>query len=63
MDLSNTANMFLLNQIKRYQGFRCRKIGTQLTDEYLNKIYGENSASNFRDSNNVVSYAALERWK
>lgn len=65
MDLSNTASMFLLNQNKNIIGdLDVEKIGTQLTDEYLNKIYGENSSSNFRDSNNVVSYASTRNgWK
>ncbi|WP_341876972.1 methyl-accepting chemotaxis protein [Defluviitalea saccharophila] len=65
MDFSDTGSMFLLNPNKNIIGdINNENIGTQVTDGYLDKIYGENLFGNFRDADNVISYATTKNgWK
>ncbi|KAE9629116.1 HAMP domain-containing protein [Defluviitalea raffinosedens] len=65
MELNNNANIFLLNQNKNIIGdLNTDNIGTEVTDEYLDKIYGENLSGNFRDNGNIISYSTTKNgWK
>lgn len=63
--LENGADIFLLNQTRKIiSHLDTKKIGTELTDTYLDKVYASNESGNFTDSGYLISYTTNSSgWK
>lgn len=64
-DLGNSAEILLLDQDKKIiSHLDTQRLGNELTDEYIEKIYGEKSSDNFNHGDYIVSYGTTKNgWK
>lgn len=63
--LENGADIFLLNQTRKIiSHLDTKKIGTELADGYLDKVYASNESGSFTDSGYLISYTTNSSgWK